>query len=50
MYQQTKFKAGYAWLATQGLFSLIAPRRAITMATMGWRAGFENVEELESRE
>lgn len=43
-------KLSYVWLALQGLFSLVAPRKAIKLATMGWRAGFENVGELEPRE
>ena len=44
------YKFGYVWMALQGLFSLLAPRKAISLATMGWRAGFENVEELDPRD
>lgn len=50
MDNMTKSTVGYLWFVIQGAFSLLAPRKAIKMATMGWRAGFENVEELEPRD
>ncbi|MFC7133863.1 MULTISPECIES: hypothetical protein [Salinibaculum] len=43
-------RLGYAGMVVQGLLSVFLPRKAIKLATTGWRAGFENVEELEPRE
>lgn len=45
----SKLKVGYALLAVQGLLSVLAPHRAIALATTAWRAGFENVGGLEPR-
>jgi hypothetical protein len=50
MDKMNKSTVGYLWFVIHGTFSLLAPRKAIKMATMGWRAGFENVDELEPRE
>ncbi|MEF8783511.1 MAG: hypothetical protein V5A39_11300 [Haloarculaceae archaeon] len=43
-------KLGYGLLAVQGLLSVLAPRKSIALATTAWRAGFENVGDLEPRE
>jgi hypothetical protein len=43
-------KLGYALLVVQGLLGVLAPRRAIALATTAWRMGFENVGDLEPRE
>lgn len=50
MDKQSMFKFGYIWMAMQGLFSLVAPRRVIQMMTKGWQSGFENVDDLEPTE
>jgi hypothetical protein len=43
-------RAGYVVLVVQGLISVFAPKKAIEVATAGWRVGFENVDELDPRE
>jgi hypothetical protein len=43
-------RVGYLLMVVQGLLSVFVPKKAIKLATTGWRAGFENVEELEPRE
>ncbi len=42
-------KFGYALFALKGLLTIIAPRKAIGLATSVWRVGFENVGDLEPR-
>jgi hypothetical protein len=43
-------KIGYALLVVQGALSVLAPKKAISLATSGWRMGFEHVGDLEPRE
>ena len=43
-------RVGYLLLVVQGLLSVFVPKKALKLATAGWRAGFENVDELEPRE
>jgi hypothetical protein len=43
-------RVGYLLLVVQGLLSVFLPKKALKLATAGWRAGFENVDELEPRE
>jgi hypothetical protein len=43
-------RVGYVLLVVQGLLSVLLPKKAIELATVGWRAGFENVGDLEPRE
>ena len=41
--------AGYALTLLQGLLAVVAPRRSIRLSTLGYRLGFEGVEELQPR-
>lgn len=43
-------KAVYAVVAVKGLFTALAPRQSLKVATSGWRLGLKNVGELEPRE
>ncbi len=43
-------RVGYLAMVAQGLLSVVLPERAIKLGTLSWRAGFENVGELEPRE
>ncbi len=47
---QSLLRVGYLLLVVQGLLSVFVPKKALKLATARWRAGFENVEELEPRE
>jgi hypothetical protein len=44
------FRVGYVIMVVQGLLSVFAPKKAIRGGTLGWRLGFENVDDLEPRE
>jgi hypothetical protein len=50
MRSKQPLKIGYVLFVLQGLLSVLAPRRAIAVATAAWRLGFENVGDLEPRE
>jgi len=43
-------RVGYVLMVVQGLLSVFVPKKAIKLVTAGWRAGFENVDDLEPRE
>jgi len=44
------FRVGYLLMIAQGLLSVFAPEKAIRTATLGWRVGFRNVDDLEPRD
>jgi hypothetical protein len=50
MEPRSLLRVGYALLVVQGLLSVLVPKKAIALATLGWRVGFENVGDLEPRE
>lgn len=43
-------KVGYAWMALQGLFSLVLPRQSLKLNLKLLGCGFENPTELEPRD
>jgi len=43
-------RVGYVVMVVQGLLSVLVPKKAIKLGTVGWRAGFENVDDLEPRD
>jgi hypothetical protein len=43
-------RVGYVVMVVQGLLSVLVPKKAIKLGTVGWRAGYENVGDLEPRD
>jgi hypothetical protein len=50
MGMKSLLRVGYLMMVVQGLLSVFLPKKALKLATAGWRVGFENVDELEPRE